>query len=85
MDPGRRNFHAVWPSLFATSMGLMAILPVLALYVRERFRIDDEKELAFWASVIYGIAPLTAAVLGPVWGTVMWFLSESQIALSYLP
>lgn len=68
MDPGRRNFHAVWPSLFATSMGLMAFLPVLALYVRERFAIDDGPELAFWASLIYGAAPLAAAFAGPVWG-----------------
>ncbi|MFO0419263.1 MAG: MFS transporter [Planctomycetota bacterium] len=68
MDSGRRNFHAVWPSLFATSMGLMAFLPMLALYVQERFGIDDEAELAFWASVIYGAAPLSAAVAGPFWG-----------------
>jgi DHA1 family multidrug resistance protein-like MFS transporter len=70
LDPGRRNFHAVWPSLFATSMGLMAFLPVLALYVQERFGIDDEAELAFWASVIYGAAPFSAAVAGPLWGAV---------------
>ncbi len=68
MDPGRRNFHAVWPSLFATSMGLMAFLPVLALYVRERFAIADGPELAFWASAIYGAAPLAAAAAGPLWG-----------------
>lgn len=68
MDPGRRNFHAVWPSLFATSMGLMAFLPVLALYVQERFGIDDPAELAFWVGIIYGVAPLCAAFAGPLWG-----------------
>ncbi len=68
LDPGRRNFHAVWPSLFATSMGLMAFLPVLALYVQERFGIDDPAELAFWTSVVYGVAPLCAACFGPLWG-----------------
>ena len=46
----------------------MAFLPVLALYVQERFGIDDEAELAFWASVIYGAAPFSAAVAGPLWG-----------------
>lgn len=51
-------------------MGLMAFLPVLALYVQERFGIDDEAELAFWASVIYGAAPFSAAVAGPIWGAV---------------
>ncbi|MBL9078925.1 MAG: MFS transporter [Planctomycetes bacterium] len=68
MDSGGRNFHAVWPSLFATSMGLMAFLPVLVLYVQERFGIDDPVELAFWGSTIYGVAPFCAAVVGPLWG-----------------
>ncbi len=68
LDPGRRNFHAVWPSLFATSMGLMAFLPVLPLYVQERFGIDDEAELAAWAGLIYGAAPFSAALAGPIWG-----------------
>lgn len=68
LDSGRRNFHAVWPSLFATSMGLMAFLPVLALYVQERFGIHEGPELAFWAGLIYGAAPLAAALAGPVWG-----------------
>lgn len=49
-------------------MGLMAFLPTLALYVRERFRIEDPRELAFWAGLVYGVAPLTAALAGPVWG-----------------
>jgi MFS transporter, DHA1 family, multidrug resistance protein len=64
----RRNFHAVWPSLFATSMGLMAFLPVLALYVHERFGIADGPELAWWTAVVYGAAPLSAAIAGPFWG-----------------
>lgn len=49
-------------------MGLMAFLPVLAFYVQERFGIDDPTELAFWVGTIYGVAPLCAAVVGPVWG-----------------
>lgn len=68
MHPGRRNFLAVWPSLFATSMGLMAFLPVLALHVHERFGLDEAHGLALWVSVIYGAAPFMAAVFGPVWG-----------------
>ena len=49
-------------------MGLMAFLPMLALYVRERFAIDDATDLAFWASIIYGAAPFSAALAGPLWG-----------------
>ena len=68
MHAGRRNFRAVWLALFTTSMGLMAFLPVLALYVEEEFGIQDPREVAFWASVIYGVGPLSAACMGPIWG-----------------
>lgn len=68
MDPWRRNYRAVWPSLFATSMGLMAFLPTLALYVAERFEIEDPQQRAFWGATVYGAAPLAAALAGPVWG-----------------
>ena len=50
-------------------MGLMAVLPVLPLFVQERYGIDDPAELAAWVSVVYGIAPLSAALAGPIWGT----------------
>ena len=68
MHPGRRNFRAVWLALFTTSMGLMALLPVLALYIEEEFGITDPTEVAFWASVIYGLGPFSAACMGPLWG-----------------
>ncbi|MEC9047976.1 MAG: MFS transporter [Planctomycetota bacterium] len=68
MLPGRRNFRAVWLALFTTSLGLMAFLPVLALYVEEEFGITDPKEVALWASVIYGAGPFSAACMGPIWG-----------------
>jgi len=49
-------------------MGLMAFLPVLALYVHERFGIDDGPDLAYWTGLVYGAAPLSAAIAGPFWG-----------------
>jgi MFS family permease len=55
-------------ALFTTSMGLMAFLPVLALYVEEELGVQDPREVAFWASVIYGAGPLSAACMGPIWG-----------------
>jgi DHA1 family multidrug resistance protein-like MFS transporter len=81
LDNGQRNFHAVWPSLFATSMGLMAFLPVLALYVQERFGIADGPELAFWSGAIYGTAPLCAAIAGPVWGGLADRIGKKPMAI----
>ena len=63
-----RNLVAVWPSLFVVSMGLMAVIPTLPLYLRDRFGITDEREIAWWAAVVYGAAPFTAALAGPFWG-----------------
>jgi DHA1 family multidrug resistance protein-like MFS transporter len=49
-------------------MGLMAFLPELTVYVGDRFKITDPTELTFWGGLIYGIAPFSAAIAGPVWG-----------------
>jgi len=51
-------------------MGLMAFLPVLALYVEEEFGIADPQDVAMWASIIYGAGPLAAACAGPIWGAI---------------
>lgn len=77
----QRNFRAVWPSLFATSMGLMAVLPMLPLYIEERFGITDERVLARWVAAIYGIAPLTAAIAGPLWGALGDRIGKKPMAI----
>lgn len=73
-------------------MGLMAVLPVLPLFVKERYGIDDPAELTGWVSLVYGIAPLSAAIAGPIWGAlgdrrgkkVMAIRANLAIALSTL-
>lgn len=77
----KRNFHAVWPSLFATSMGLMAVLPILPLYIEERFGIADPHDLTFWSALIYGAAPLTAAFVGPLWGALGDRIGKKPMAI----
>ena len=62
-------------------MGLMAFLPVLALYVEERFAVTDKQELAFWSALIYGMAPFCAAVAGPVWGALGDQLGKKPMAI----
>ena len=68
MEPWRKNYLVVWASLFSTSMGLMAFLPSLTVYVGERFGITDPAELTLWGGIIYGVAPFSAALCGPLWG-----------------
>ena len=69
LHSARRNFRAAWLSLFTTAMGLMAFLPVLALYVEEQFGFEDPQEVAMWAGLIFGAGPFAAACMGPIWGT----------------
>ncbi|MGA0058914.1 MAG: MFS transporter [Planctomycetota bacterium] len=77
----RRNFLAVWPSLFVVSMGLMAFVPMLPLYIAERFGIDDPVEQRSWAGWVYGAAPLAAAVCGPFWGVLGDRIGRKPMAL----
>lgn len=62
-------------------MGLMAFLPVLTVYVGERYGISDPEELTLWGGLIYGVAPFTAAVCGPVWGALGDRLGKKPMAI----
>lgn len=70
LSPARwkRNFLATWPSLFVVSLGLMAVLPTLPLYVEERYGIRDPDLLRRWSGLIYAAGPFAAAIAGPLWG-----------------
>src|SRR5690606_9107275 len=64
----RRNFFAVWPSLFLVSLGLMMVIPTLPIYVEEKCGITDPDAVRVWAGLIYAVGPFTAAFAGPLWG-----------------
>lgn len=68
MEQWRRNLLSVWPGLFATSMGLMGVIPALPFYLEERFGLSGPGELEAWTALAFGAAPLTAAICGPFWG-----------------
>lgn len=53
--------------MFAVSLGLMAVVPTLGLYIEERFGLTGDR-LQTWTGLVYAAAPLTAALLGPFWG-----------------
>ncbi len=80
----KRNYFAVWPSMLFVSMGLMAILPSLPLYIEERFGVSDEDELRMWTGAIWGGAPLAAACMGPFWGVLGDRLGRKPMALRAL-
>lgn len=79
-----RNFLAVWPSLFVVAMGLMAFVPMLPLYIEERFGIADPAEVRRWAGLVYGAAPFAAALCGPFWGALGDRIGRKPMALRAL-
>ncbi len=68
MELWKRNFAFVWANNFITAIGMMAFLPLFPLYLRE-MGITDSGEIRLWSGVLVGAAPLTAALMGPVWGS----------------
>ncbi len=67
MQRWKRTFAAVWLANTITAIGMMAFLPFFASQLRA-LGLEDRDEIATWAGVLYGAAPLTAALASPFWG-----------------
>src|SRR5688572_27765522 len=63
----RRNQLVMTVVVFVVFTGFAFVLPFLPLYVRE-LGVHGEEQVAQWAGVLIGIAPLLSGVLAPVWG-----------------
>ncbi len=58
----------MWIANAATAVGMMSFLPFFASHV-ERLGESDPDRIALWAGVLFGAAPLSAALMSPVWGS----------------
>ena len=67
MTPWRRNLAVTVVMVFVVFTAFAFVLPFLPLYVRQ-LGVQDEHEVALWAGVLIGVAPLLAGLLAPVWG-----------------
>jgi DHA1 family multidrug resistance protein-like MFS transporter len=65
---GRRNFQVVWAANFVTAIGMMAFIPLFPLYLRE-LGVEGEGPERVWSGVMAAGAPLMAAFMGPLWGS----------------
>lgn len=68
MDTWRRTWWSVWTANFVTSIGMQSFLPFFPSLL-EDLGLHDRAEIAIWAGVLYGAAPLSAAVMSPLWGS----------------
>jgi DHA1 family multidrug resistance protein-like MFS transporter len=67
MPTWKRTFAAVWLANTVTAIGMMAFLPFFPSQL-EHLGLTDRDEIATWAGVLYGAAPLFAALSSPLWG-----------------
>ena len=63
----RRTYWIVWTANLITAVGMMSFLPFLPGLLEE-IGVEGEAQVAAWAGVIFGAAPLSAAFMGPIWG-----------------
>ena len=67
MSRWKQTFAAVWFANTVTAIGMMAFLPFFPSQL-ESLGLTDRAEIATWAGVLYGAAPLFAALASPLWG-----------------
>ena len=79
----RRNQLVMTAVVFVVFTGFAFVLPFLPLYVRE-LGVRDEEEVAQWAGVLIGVAPLLAGLLAPVWGRLADRYGQKRMAVRAL-
>jgi DHA1 family multidrug resistance protein-like MFS transporter len=82
-EPWRRNQQVMVATVFVVFTGFAFVLPFMTLYVRE-LGVSDPDAVALWAGVLIGIAPLTAAVMAPIWGRLADRYGQKRMALRAL-
>jgi len=68
MEGWKRTFWVVFAANVVTSVGMMSFLPFFPSLLAE-LGLEDRDEIGVWAGVLFGAAPLAAAFMGPLWGS----------------
>ncbi len=63
-----RNVWVVIAAIFVSFSGFTIVMPFLPIYVQE-LGVRDPGEIALWSGVIFGVSPLLAGLMAPVWGS----------------
>jgi len=69
MKGWRRTFWVVFVANLVSGAGLMSFLPYFPTLL-EGLGLEDERAIAVWSGILFGVAPLSAAFSGPLWGSV---------------
>jgi DHA1 family multidrug resistance protein-like MFS transporter len=68
MTPSQRTFWSVWVANLVVGTGLMSFLPFFPSQI-EAMGVHDPDQVATWTGCVFGVAPLMAALMGPIWGS----------------
>lgn len=68
MSSWQRTFTAVWIANFLSGLGMMSFLPFFPSLL-EQMGLTERSEIELWSGLCFGGAPLMAALMGPVWGS----------------
>ena len=63
----QRNQLAVTVSASLIFVGFTLVMPFLPLYI-QMLGVPTQAQLALWAGVVFGVSPLLASIVGPMWG-----------------
>ena len=69
MSTWHRTYWSVFVANLVTAVGMMSFLPFFPSLLEE-MGLEDQKAISRWAGVVFGAAPLAAALMGPVWGSI---------------
>lgn len=67
MSAWKRTFVAVWAANLITAIGMQAFLPFFASHL-EALGMKDRDQVVLWSGLLFGAAPLSAALASPLWG-----------------
>jgi DHA1 family multidrug resistance protein-like MFS transporter len=69
MSAWKRTWWVVFAANLVTSIGMQSFLPFFPS-ILTGLGVEDEEARKVWAGVLFGAAPLAAAVMGPIWGSI---------------
>jgi len=69
LAPWKRTYWVVYAANLIVALGMMSFLPFFPSFLEE-LGVHDRAAVQRWSGITFGAAPLAAAVMGPVWGSI---------------
>lgn len=67
MNDFSKTLLICWFGVFATSMGLSQVAPILPVYIRS-LGVSEYADVSFYSGLCFGITSLLMAFFAPIWG-----------------